>query len=141
MRQFRILISITFLCLALSAQSKVFSTPEEAVQSYITGVSTGSGEHVNQAFLVSAEIQYYNQDGKLLEYTRDAFAREVNTGNQWDADIKITNMLITGKAANATVDFTWGADGQHGYVDYLNLIHDGESWHITNKVAQYIERK
>jgi len=31
-----------------------------------------------------------------------------------------------------------GPDGEEK--DYLNLIYDGKSWHITDKVAQYVDR-
>ena len=86
-------------------------------------------------------IKYYDDSGKFNNYSRDEFAKLVNTGNQWDAEIKITNMLRTENAANATVEFTWGENKQHGYVDYLNLLFDGESWHIASKVAQYVKRK
>jgi hypothetical protein len=37
-----------------------------------------------------------------------------------------------GKAANATEESTWGAEGQHGYVDYLNRIFADGGWRITN---------
>lgn len=131
-----------WLVLALSANAVAedFAEPEAAVQAYITAVSTGSGAHIEQAFAENAEIQYYNQDGDYQFFSRDGFAEVVDTGNTWDARIEITNMLRTGKAANATVEFTWGENGEHGYVDYLNLIHANGSWRITNKVAQYLER-
>ena len=117
-----------------------FATPEEAVKTYITAVSTGSGKHIEMAFTPSASIQYYNAKGEYLTFKRDDFAKLVDSGNQWDAKIEITDMKMTGRAANATVEFTWGENGEKGYVDYLNLTHDGESWHITDKVAQYVDR-
>ena len=117
-----------------------FESPEEAVNTYIKAVKTGSGEHIEMAFTESASIQYYDNEGEFRNYTRDAFAELVNTGNSWDAKIEITDLKMTGKAANATVEFTWGDNGQNGYVDYLNLVHDGDSWHITDKVAQFVER-
>jgi hypothetical protein len=123
-----------------SALAEDFTEPEAAVQAYITGVSTGSGAHIEQAFADNAEIQYYNDSGEYQFFSRAEFAELVDTGNVWDAEIGITNMLRTGKAANATVEFTWGENGEHGYTDYLNLIHADGSWRITNKVAQYIAR-
>ncbi|GAB5380319.1 MAG: hypothetical protein Alis3KO_09710 [Aliiglaciecola sp.] len=130
------------LCFLISnlVLANSFATPEEAVNSYITGVKTGSGEHVLAAFSESASIQYYDEEGKFNDYTRDAFAKLVDTGNQWNAKIQITDMKRTNKAANATVEFTWGENGKKGYVDYLNLIHNGESWQISDKVAHFIER-
>lgn len=123
---------------AVSAED--FKTPEEAVNTYITGVKTGSGKHIEMAFSESASIQYYNDEGALKHYSRNEFAKLVNTGNQWMAKIEITDVKMTKNAANATVEFTWGESGQHGYVDYLNLLNNGTRWHITDKVAQYIER-
>lgn len=123
-----------------SALAHGFKTPEEAVNTYITAVKTGSGKHVEMAFAESASIQYYNDKGTYQNFTRDAFAELVNTGNQWDANIEITDMKTTGFAANATVEFSWGKEQKKGYVDYLNLIYDGKSWHITDKVAQYVDR-
>jgi hypothetical protein len=38
------------------------------------------------------------------------------------------------------VEFTWGENAEHGYVDYLNLIYADGSWRIANKVAQYVSR-
>ncbi len=129
-----------FLAMNTTAIAEDFAEPEAAVQAYITAVGTGSGAHIRRAFADNAEIQYYNQNEQYQFFTRDAFAEVVDTGNEWDARIGITNMLKTGKAANATVEFTWGENGEHGYIDYLNLVHADGSWRITNKVAQYIKR-
>ena len=128
--------------LVLSAASLAhdFASPEAAVNTYIKAVSTGSGEHIDMAFTEAASIQYYDREGVYRYYTREAFKKLVDTGNKWDAKIEITDMKKTGNAANATVEFTWGENNQHGYVDYLNLVYDGKSWHISDKVAQYIER-
>jgi len=128
------------LAFSSTATADDFAEPEAAVQAYITGVSTGSGSHIEQAFAEGAMIQYYNPEEEYRRYTRAEFAELVDTGNTWDAEISITHMLRTGKAANATVEFIWGEGRQHGYVDYLNLIHAEGSWRITNKVAQYVKR-
>lgn len=141
----KINIALTFLFSSLvftanTAFAEDFKTPEAAVNTYITAVKTGSGKHIEMAFSESASIQYYDAEGTLNDYSRDAFAKLVNTGNQWNAKIEITNLKKTKNAANATVEFTWGENGKRGYIDYLNLIFDGSSWHITDKVAQYIER-
>jgi hypothetical protein len=80
--------------------------PEAAVEAYITAVSTGSGAHIEQAFADSAMIQYYNPAGDYQRFTRSEFAELVDTGNTWEAEIRITNLLRTGNAANATVKFT-----------------------------------
>ncbi|WP_395338156.1 nuclear transport factor 2 family protein [Ningiella sp. W23] len=134
------LVFTLLIVLSASVQAGDSTKPEDAVNAYIKGVSTGSGKHVMQAFSDTAFIQYYNQDAQYQHFSRDEFAKVVDNGQNWDAKIEITNMLITGNAANATVNFTWGEKSEHGYVDYLNLLYDGENWHITNKVAQYIER-
>ncbi len=138
----KLLLGLLLLSLlaSVSSAAEEFAEPGDAVRSYITGVSTGSGAHILSAFSENAEIQYYNVDGDYRFFSRTEFAEVVDTGETWDADIRITNLLQTGKAANATVEFTWGENGQHGYVDYLNLIHAEGSWRITDKVAQYVAR-
>ena len=98
------------------------------------------GASIIMAFEDTARIQYYDNNNEFRNFTREEFKKLVDTGNQWDADIKMTNLLRTDNAANATVEFTWGKEGEHGYTDYLNLIYDGKSWHITSKVAQYIKQ-
>ena len=118
-----------------------YKEPQQAVNAYITAVSTGSGEHVEMAYTSDATIKFYDREDRYWEYTRESFAKAVNTGQSWDAKIEITALLVSGNAANATVEFTWGENGEHGYVDYLNLIKSNGSWHITNKVAQYISRE
>jgi len=140
MRLALFLIPAVLMNLPTPAVAENFSAPEAAVEAYITAVSTGSGAHIEQAFAEGAMIQYYNPEDDYRRYTRSEFAELVDTGSAWDAEIRITNVLRTGKAANATVEFTWGDAGQHGYVDYLNLIHADGSWRITNKVAQYLAR-
>jgi len=140
MRSISIPVCCLLLALSTHTSAEDFAEPEAAVQAYITAVSTGSGAHIEQAFADNAEIQYYDPEGDYRFYTRAEFAELVDTGNRWDAEIEITNLLRTGKAANATVEFTWGESGEHGYVDYLNLIHADGSWRITNKVAQYLPR-
>ena len=132
-----VLVAVTISAVSLAHD---FETPEAAVKTYIKAVSTGSGEHIDMAFTEAASIQYYDREGQYRNYTREAFKKLVDTGNKWDAKIEITDMKKTGNAANATVEFTWGENNQHGYVDYLNLIYDGKSWHISDKVAQYVER-
>ena len=142
MKQLFIPITLCFICFVISNASWAnnYSTPEQAVNDYVKAVQTGTSSYIENAFEQTARIQYYNPEGKLLNYSRDEFAKLVNTGNEWAATIEITNMLLTGNVANATVEFTWGENSQHGFVDYLNLINDGESWHIVSKVAQYVER-
>lgn len=138
-----LVISLITLQFALSASALAhgWKTPEEAIKAYITAVKTGSGKHIEMAFTESASIQYYNDKGVFLKYSRDDFAKLVDSGSDWDAKIEITDLKKTGKAANATVEFTWGENGEKGYVDYLNLIYDEkDSWHITDKVAQYVDR-
>ncbi len=136
----KIRLALLALLISPATMATDFSKPEDAVGSYITGVSTGSGEHVMDAFSETAKIQYYNDSGEFRDYTRDAFAKLVDSGDDWDAKIEITRMLRTANAANATVEFTWGENGQHGYVDYLNLIYADGSWRIASKVAQYVDR-
>lgn len=135
------LLLFASLLLACAVQAGDFAEPESAVQAYIIGVSTGSGSHIREAFADNAEIQYFNEKDEYQFYARDEFADLVNTGNRWEAEIEMTRLLETGAAANATVEFTWGENGQHGYVDYLNLIKVDGRWHITNKVAQYLSRE
>ena len=135
---------LLFILLVASSVSAVnaenFKTPEDAINTYITAVKTGSGDHIKMAFAASASIQYYDEKDVMNNYARDEFAKLVNTGNQWNAKIEITELKKTKHAANATVEFTWGADGKKGYVDYLNLLYDGKSWRITDKVAQFVAR-
>ena len=134
------LCTLSLLFLSAPVFGEDFSAPSDAVNAYITGVKTGSGAHIEQAFAETARIQYYNDTGDYRLFSREDFASMVDQGDDWDANIEITDLPITGKAANATVEFTWGENAEHGYVDYLNLIYTDGSWRITNKVAQYISR-
>jgi len=127
----------SLLLISSAVKSHDYATPEDAVNAYIQAVKTGSGELVKMAFQASASIQYYNQEGEFKQFTREEFANAVNTGNEWDASINITSVRKSGFAANATVEFVWGKQQQHAYTDYLNIIYDGKSWHISDKVAQY----
>ncbi len=136
-----LLVLLSSLVCSSNVLAKDFSEPRQSINSYIMGVSKGSGEHVEAAFTADATIKFYDRQERYRDYTRDAFAKEVNTGESWDAQIEITALLVTGNAANATVEFTWGDDNEHGYVDYLNLIRIQDNWYISNKVAQYTSRK
>jgi hypothetical protein len=133
-------LTLIVLGISASALAEDFETPSDAVNAYITAVSTGSGAHIEEAFGEDARIQYYDGEDAYQSYDRADFAALVDKGDTWDAEIEITNLLRTGKAANATVEFTWGDQSQHGYVDYLNLLYADGSWRITNKVAQYVAR-
>lgn len=136
-----ILLSGLLFLFATHTIAHGWKTPEEAVNAYIKGVKTGSGKHIEMAFTASANIQYYNEKGGYQTFTRDAFKDVVDTGKHWDVTIDITHLKKIGNIANATVEFTWGASKEKGYVDYLNLIYDDKkSWHITDKVAQYVTR-
>lgn len=138
--RFLLVLLSALLCNSI-ASAQDFKEPQQAVNAYITAVSTGSGEHVEMAYTADATIKFYDREDRYWEYTRESFAKAVNNGQNWDAKIEITALLVTDNAANATVEFTWGENGEHGYVDYLNLIQSNGSWHITNKVAQYVSRK
>lgn len=133
-----LLVVLSALCCSSITSAQGFKEPQQAINAYITAVSTGSGEHVEMAYTADATIKFYDREDRYWEYTRESFANAVNTGNGWDAKIEITALLVTGNVASATVEFTWGEENEHGYVDYLNLINANGSWHITNKVAQYI---
>ena len=126
---------------ALKASAEQFNTPQEAVGTYVTGVTLGIGRNIEMVFQKTATIQYFDERGQYQIFGRDQFMQRVDTGNKWAAKVEITNLLITENVANATVEFTWGKEKQHGYVDYINLIFDGQQWQITSKVAQYILRK
>ncbi len=136
-----ILVLFTLLFCIPSAFAKDFKEPQQAIDAYIAGVSTGSGKHIEMAYTKDATIKFYDRDQRFWEYTRESFAEAVNTGQSWDAEIETTALLISGNAASATVEFTWGENQEHGYVDYLNLIKSNGSWNITGKVAQYVSRK
>ena len=136
-----ILVLLGSLFFASIIQANEFKEPQHAVDAYITAVSTGAGEYVEMAYTADATIKFYDQKDGYHEFTRESFAKAVNTGRNWDAKIEVTSLRITSKVASATVEFTWGDDGEHGYVDYLNLIQVNGSWKISSKVAQYISRK
>lgn len=142
MKKFRILlVLVSVLCCASVTAAQDFDEPQQAVNAYIMAVSTGSGEYIELAYTADATIKFYDREDRYWKYTRESFAKAVDSGRSWDAEIEITELLITGNVANATVEFTWGEDGEHGYVDYLNLINLNGSWRISNKVAQYVSRK
>ena len=142
MNKFKLSLALLSTLFAASvALAEDFTEPQQAVNTYIKAVSTGSGEHVELAYAEDATIKFYDRDKRYWEYTRESFAKAVNTGRSWDAKIEITDLRVLGNVANATVEFTWGDNGEHGYVDYLNLINSNGGWQITNKVAQYISRK
>ena len=135
------LVLSVWLASGAAADTQSFDTPEGPVEAYITGVKTGSGAHVERAFTEIATIKFYDPEGTFQNMTRDAFVALVNSGNAWDAKIEITQMLQTERVANATVEFTFGENGEHGFVDYLNLMFAEGSWRITDKVSTYIARK
>lgn len=140
MKPYLAVLTLPLAMLSKAALAEDFASPTDAVNAYITGVKTGSGAHIEQAFTEGARIQYYNHEGEYQLFTRDEFAALVDQGDDWSAVIEITDLPVTGNAANATVEFTWGDDSEHGYVDYLNLINADGSWRIANKVAQYVAR-
>ncbi|MCF2859772.1 nuclear transport factor 2 family protein [Pseudoalteromonas sp. SMS1] len=140
-RSFVIVISlIVFSLTAWCANAHKFTTPKSAIQSYISGVSEGVGKNVEMAFQKSATIQFYDSKGKFNSFQRDEFIKLIDTGKKWNVEVEITHLSMTKHAANATVEFIWGKNSEHGFVDYLNLMFDGEKWQITNKVAQYVSR-
>ena len=132
---------LSLLLFASVTKAGDFKEPQYAINAYIAAVSTGSGEPVEIAYTADATIKFYDQEERYQEFTRESFAKAVNTGRNWGAKIEITSLRVTGKAASATVEFTWGENGEHGYIDYLNLIYVNGGWKISSKVAQYISRK
>ncbi|KZN34101.1 hypothetical protein N474_22530 [Pseudoalteromonas luteoviolacea CPMOR-2] len=140
----RLLFIITSLIcvslMAFKANAHNFMTPQEAINSYVQGVTNGVGKDVEKAFQETATIQFYDSRGSFNNFNRNQFIELINTGNKWSAKVEITSLLITKNAASATVEFNWGKSKEHGFVDYLNLIFDGQKWQITSKVAQYVSK-
>ncbi|KID56148.1 hypothetical protein JF50_17855 [Pseudoalteromonas luteoviolacea] len=132
--------SLILICAAFKAHAQDFATPQEAINSYITGVTQGIGKNVEMAFQESATIQFFDQRDNFNSFNRNQFIKLIDTGNKWHVNVEITKLLKTKNVANATVEFTWGEHKQHGYVDYLNLVFDGKKWQVTSKVAQYVPR-
>ena len=136
-----VLVLLSALLFTSMTLADGFKEPQQAVNAYVTAVSTGAGEYIEKAYTSDATIKFYDSDENFHEFTRESFTKAVNTGRNWDVKIETTSLRVTDKVASATVEFTWGENGEHGYVDYLNLIYVNGSWKISNKVAQYVSRK
>lgn len=128
---------VTLLVLLLpapvAAQQSEESGVRAAVNQYLHGHATGSGEEMKKAFLPTAHIEGI-RDGKFVSWTvSDYVARFRGKPAADEPSRKRTIDLvdISGTAASARATLVHGATT---FVDYFVLLKVDGQWKIANKV-------
>jgi hypothetical protein len=104
-----------------------------AVNQYLRGHATGSGDEMRKAFLPTAHIEGI-RDGKFVSWTVDEYVARF-TGKPAADEAKrrrtIDRVDISGTAAMARATLVHGSTT---FVDYFVLLKVDGQWRIANKV-------
>lgn len=120
-----------FLFSALQAQP---SHPQEAavletLYAYINGRNYGNPKLLKRAFFPEADLRYVKQDA-LHIWTAEDYIGHANGGKGQPCKSRVVAVDIEGNAAQAKIEIEYA---QGKFVDYLNLLKEGDQWRIAVK--------
>jgi hypothetical protein len=130
------LANLCFVALCASmpaAQGSEDGAVRAAVNQYLRGHATGSGDEMRKAFLPTAHIEGI-RDGKFVSWTVDEYVSRFGGKPAADEGTRkrtIDSVDISGSAAMARATLVHGATT---FVDYFVLLKVDGQWKIANKV-------
>ncbi|MGI9205687.1 MAG: nuclear transport factor 2 family protein [Woeseiaceae bacterium] len=136
---------VTFLTISLSiflSQSVAFadshiSDIQEVVQKYLDGTAHGRPELVSEAFLPSLEVQYLDEEDRLMRRNGPDYISRIEPGKKVPRAGRVVNIDATEKSAMVKVEIEWN---DRLYTDYMLLLKVEGSWRIANKIATWVEK-
>jgi hypothetical protein len=115
------------------AQTSEDAAVRAAVNQYLKGHATGSGDEMRKAFLPTAHIEGI-RDGKFVSWTVDEYVSRFQgkpAADEASRKRTIDRVDFSGTAAMARATLVHGATT---FVDYFVLLKVDGQWKIANKV-------
>jgi len=129
------------VCLLVSSPwtlANGFSDIAETVDLYLTGTAEGRPELVRQAFLPSLEVQYLDDQDRLMRRQADEYIASIRPDEAVPRIGRIVNIDATDKSAMVKVEIDWN---DRVYTDYMLLLKVEGRWRIANKIATWEDTK
>ena len=133
---------LTMSLLILVSQSTVhadsrFTDIQEVVQKYLEGTAYGRPALVSEAFLPSLEVQYLDEEDRLMRRGGPDYISRIEPGKKVPRVGRIVNIDATEKSAMVKVEIEWN---DRLYTDFMLLLKVEGSWRIANKIATWVDR-
>jgi len=110
---------------------------QEVVQKYLDGTAYGRPELVSEAFLPSLEVQYLDEEDRLMRRNGPDYISRIESGRKVPRVGRVVNIDATEKSAMVKVEIEWN---DRLYTDYMLLLKVEGSWRIANKIATWVEK-
>jgi len=127
---------LIFLPLSAAYADNHFSEIREAVQKYLDGTAHGRPELVSEVFLPSLEVQYLDEDDRLMRRDGPDYISRIEPGKSVPRVGRVVNIDATQQSAMVKVEIEWN---DRLYTDYMLLLKVEGSWRIANKIATWVE--
>lgn len=101
----------------------------EALYAYINGRNYGHPKLLKRAFFPEADLRYVKQDA-LHIWTVEEYIGRTNKGKVQPCKSRVVAVDIEGNAAQAKIEIEYP---QGKFIDYLNLLKEGNEWRIAVK--------
>ena len=108
----------------------------EALYAYINGRNLGSPQLLERAFHPEADLRYMKRDA-LHIWTAEDYISKVQPGQKKNCVARVISLDIEGDAAQAKIEIEYPTVK---FVDYLNLLREGQQWRIAVKSFSKVPR-
>lgn len=123
-----LLFLTTNLCTAQTTPTEQAQV-EEALWAYINGRNTGDKALLKRAFHPQADLRYIKK-GSIHLWTAEDYISRAQLGKTQDCQSRIIAIDIEGNAAVAKIEIEYST---RKFVDYINLLKEGDTWKIAVK--------
>jgi hypothetical protein len=126
-------VPVVLFAASAGAQKADEAAVRAAVNQYLRGHATGSGDEMRKAFLPTAHIEGI-RDGRFVSWTVDEYVSRFSGKPAADEAARkrtIDHLDVSGTAAMARATLV---HGRTTFVDYFVLLEVDGQWKIANKV-------
>ena len=115
----------------VQAQKTDYALVEETVNYYLNGGTNNDFETLKKAFHDNATMKFMGDEGYKEVNALVFFGNAMKEGGKVNRKTFVSEITITGKAANARLEIVYP---DATVVDYMNLLKFDDGWKIVNKI-------
>ncbi len=104
---------------------------KETLSFYMDGGTNGDFETLKKAFHENATMKFIRNGEYKAVKVIPYFKEGMKNAKKQNRKTRITNIDVTGHAANARIELIYGSSV---YVDYMNLLKIEGKWQIVGKI-------
>ncbi len=123
------ILLVNFSAVALAQQSD-FQLVEKTLNYYLEGGTNNDFATLKKAFHETAMMKFIGDEYKEVNAI-DFFEKRMQPGPKQNRKTSITQINITGTAANARIEIEYPT---FTFIDYMNLLKFGDEWKIVSKI-------